>query len=31
VDSAGLGELVEAYVTTKNKGSTMKLVNISSG
>jgi anti-sigma B factor antagonist len=28
VDSAGLGELVQAYVTTKNKGGTLKLVNV---
>ena len=26
VDSAGLGELVHAYATTKNKGGTLKLV-----
>jgi anti-sigma B factor antagonist len=31
VDSAGLGELVQAYVTTKNKGGTLKLVNVTSG
>jgi STAS domain-containing protein len=31
VDSARLGELVQAYVTTKNKGGTLKLVNVTSG
>jgi anti-sigma B factor antagonist len=28
VDSAGLGELVQAFVTTKNRGGTLKLVNV---
>jgi anti-sigma B factor antagonist len=28
VDSAGLGQLVHAYATTKNKGGALKLVNI---
>ena len=28
VDSAGLGQLVQAYATTKNKGGSLKLVNI---
>ncbi len=28
VDSAGLGELVHAYTTTKNKGGTLKLVRL---
>ena len=28
VDSAGLGELVHAYATTKNKGGSLKLLNI---
>ncbi len=28
VDSAGLGELVQAYVTTKNRGGALKLLNI---
>lgn len=28
VDSAGLGELVQAFVTTKNKGGTLKLANV---
>lgn len=28
MDSAGLGQLVQAYVTTKNKGGTLKLSNI---
>ena len=28
VDSAGLGQLVQAYVTTKNKGGTLKLSNV---
>jgi anti-sigma B factor antagonist len=28
VDSAGLGELVQAYVTTKNKGGVLKLANV---
>jgi anti-sigma B factor antagonist len=28
VDSAGLGQLVQAYVTTKNKGGALKLVNV---
>jgi anti-sigma B factor antagonist len=28
VDSAGLGELVHAYATTKNKGGALKLVNV---
>ena len=28
VDSAGLGELVQAYVTAKNKGGVLKLVNV---
>jgi anti-sigma B factor antagonist len=28
VDSAGLGELVQAYATTKNKGGALKLVNV---
>ena len=26
MDSAGLGELVQAYATTKNKGGTLKLL-----
>ena len=28
VDSAGLGELVQAYATTKNRGGTLKLVGV---
>jgi anti-sigma B factor antagonist len=28
VDSAGLGELVQAYATTKNKGGALKLFNV---
>ena len=28
VDSSGLGELVQAYATTKNKGGALKLLNI---
>ena len=28
VDSAGLGQLVQAYATTKNKGGALKLVNV---
>ena len=28
VDSAGLGELVHAYATTKNKGGSLKLLNL---
>jgi len=28
VDSAGLGELVQAYVTTKNRGGSLKLLNV---
>ena len=28
VDSAGLGELVQAFVTTKNRGGSLKLVNV---
>jgi anti-sigma B factor antagonist len=28
VDSAGLGELVHAYATTKNKGGALKLLNL---
>ena len=28
VDSAGLGELVQAYATTKNRGGALKLVNV---
>ena len=28
VDSAGLGELVQAYVTTKNAGGVLKLVHV---
>jgi anti-sigma B factor antagonist len=28
VDSAGLGELVHAYATTKNKGGSLKLLNV---
>ena len=28
VDSAGLGELVQAYATTKNRGGTLKLLNV---
>jgi anti-sigma B factor antagonist len=28
VDSAGLGQLVHAYATTKNKGGALKLVNV---
>jgi anti-sigma B factor antagonist len=28
VDSAGLGQLVQAYVTTRNKGGALKLVNV---
>ena len=28
VDSAGLGELVQAYATTKNRGGSLKLVNV---
>jgi anti-sigma B factor antagonist len=28
VDSAGLGELTQSYVTTKNKGGALKLVNV---
>jgi anti-sigma B factor antagonist len=28
VDSAGLGELVQAYTTTKNKGGSLKLVRL---
>jgi anti-sigma B factor antagonist len=28
VDSAGLGQLVHAYATTKNKGGSLKLLNV---
>ena len=28
VDSAGLGEMVQAYATTKNRGGALKLVNV---
>lgn len=28
VDSAGLGELVQAYATTRNRGGALKLVNL---
>jgi anti-sigma B factor antagonist len=28
VDSAGLGELVQAYATAKNRGGAMKLLNV---
>ena len=28
VDSAGLGELVQAYATTRNRGGSLKLLNI---
>lgn len=28
VDSAGLGQLVHAYATTKNRGGTLKLLNV---
>lgn len=28
VDSAGLGEIVQAYATTKNKGGSLKLLNV---
>lgn len=28
VDSAGLGELVQAYATTKNRGGSLKLLNV---
>ncbi|MGH7339885.1 MAG: STAS domain-containing protein [Candidatus Rokuibacteriota bacterium] len=28
VDSAGLGQLVQAYATTKNRGGALKLVNV---
>ena len=28
VDSAGLGQLVQAYATTKNRGGTLKLLNV---
>ena len=28
VDSAGLGELVQAYVTSKNRGGSLKLLNV---
>ena len=28
VDSAGLGELVQAYVTTKNRGGVLKLLHV---
>ena len=28
VDSAGLGQLVHAYATTKNKGGALKLINV---
>ncbi|HEY5617373.1 MAG TPA: STAS domain-containing protein [Vicinamibacterales bacterium] len=28
VDSAGLGELVQAYVTTRNRGGTLRLLNL---
>ena len=28
VDSAGLGELVQAYATTKNRGGVLKLLNV---
>ena len=28
VDSAGLGELVQAYVTTRNRGGVLKLLNV---
>jgi anti-sigma B factor antagonist len=28
VDSAGLGELVQAYATAKNRGGALKLVNV---
>ena len=30
MDSAGLGELVQAYATTKKQGGTLKLMNITS-
>jgi anti-sigma B factor antagonist len=28
VDSAGLGEMVQAYVTTKNRGGSLRLLNV---
>jgi anti-sigma B factor antagonist len=28
VDSAGLGELVQAFVTTKNRGGSLRLLNV---
>lgn len=28
VDSAGLGEIVQAYATTKNRGGALKLLNV---
>ena len=28
MDSAGLGELVHAYATTKNRGGALKLLNV---
>jgi anti-sigma B factor antagonist len=28
VDSAGLGQLVQAYATTKNRGGSLKLLNV---
>ena len=28
VDSAGLGELVQSYATTRNRGGTLKLLNV---
>jgi anti-sigma B factor antagonist len=28
VDSAGLGQIVQAYATTKNKGGALKLLNV---
>ena len=28
MDSAGLGELVQAYATTKNRGGALKLLNV---
>jgi anti-sigma B factor antagonist len=28
VDSAGLGEMVQAYATTKNRGGALKLLNV---
>jgi anti-sigma B factor antagonist len=30
VDSAGLGELVQAYATAKNRGGALKLLNVTS-